>query len=111
LSKTDLINDWRGVVIYPNRQRESQNTKRYQELLDFGRLQRVYLHELENLLETSPTLATVQLIVSEDSQAVARATNLIQRVRQEIDDANQQRELLELKVFIIGFQRHNKLEQ
>jgi predicted transposase/invertase (TIGR01784 family) len=47
LSKTDLNNDWRGVVIYPNRRVESRNQERYQELLTSGRVSRIYLDELE----------------------------------------------------------------
>ena len=112
LSKTELSGDWRGAVIYPNRQVESQTTRRYQELLDSGRVQRVYLDELESLPTTSPGLATVQLIVSEASQAVAKANDLIQRVREEIPDASQQRELLELieRVLIYKLPRLSRQE-
>jgi predicted transposase YdaD len=56
----------------------------------------VKIEELGNLSATSPGLATVQLILSEDSQAVEKAQDLIQRVRGEIPDASQQRELLQL---------------
>ena len=34
LDKTDLTNDWRGVVVYPTRSVESTQTSRYQELLE-----------------------------------------------------------------------------
>ena len=33
LNKTDLINDWRGVVLYPSRNIDPGETPRYQELL------------------------------------------------------------------------------
>ena len=112
LSKTDLTSNWRGVVIYPNRQVESQDRERYQELLDSGRVQRLYLNELADLSVKSPGLETVQLIVSDDNQAVEKATDLIQRVQQEVTDAKQQRELLQLieTVLIYKLPRLNRQE-
>ncbi|WP_149977126.1 Rpn family recombination-promoting nuclease/putative transposase, partial [Microcystis aeruginosa] len=34
LSKTDLTNDWRGVIVYPNPQVETNQIQRYRELLN-----------------------------------------------------------------------------
>ena len=112
LSKTDLPNNWRGVVIYPNRRVESQVTERYQELLDFGRVYRIYLEELDDTLLQSPGLATLQLIVSDETQAIPKATDLIQRTRQEITDSKQQKQLLELieTILIYKLPRINRQE-
>ncbi len=62
LSKTDLTNDWRGVIVYPNPQVETDKVQRYRELLNSERVRRIYLNELENTPQTSIGLATVQLI-------------------------------------------------
>ena len=57
LSKNSLQSDWKGVIIYPNRQVDSSNTQHYQELLNSQRIQRIYINELE----TSDTSLSVLL--------------------------------------------------
>ncbi|GBF82496.1 Rpn family recombination-promoting nuclease/putative transposase [Aphanothece sacrum] len=112
LSKTPLTADWKGVIIYPSRQVESYNSQRYQELLNSQRVERIYLNELENRPQTSVGLAIIELIVSEENQAIDIATPLIEQVRQEITDEQQQKELLELleTVLIYKLPRINRQE-
>lgn len=96
LSKTTLENDWRGVVIYPSRQVESSNIKRYRELLESGRIKQVYLDELGDLTNNPLGIATIQLIVSQDQEAISATRQLVQRVKQELTDPQNQAELLQL---------------
>ncbi len=96
LSKTSLQSDWKGVIIYPNRQIDSSNTQRYQELLNYQRIQRIYLNELEASDTKSLGIAIIELIVSKETEAVEVAKPIIQKVRQEMINQQQQRELLEL---------------
>jgi predicted transposase/invertase (TIGR01784 family) len=95
LSKTDLNNDWRGVVIYPNRRVESRNQERYQDLLTSGRVSRIYLDELENSNPESLGIATIKLIIAQESQAIATARELIERVRSQIPQPQNLLQLIE----------------
>ncbi|EAZ88498.1 hypothetical protein CY0110_15290 [Crocosphaera chwakensis CCY0110] len=96
LSKTNLTNDWHGVIIYPNRQVETDNIQRYQDMLTSGRVIRLYLDELENLNQTSVGLTTVQLITLPKGEAIDATRQLIQRVRNELTPDQKPEELLQL---------------
>ncbi|NEO75988.1 Rpn family recombination-promoting nuclease/putative transposase [Moorena sp. SIO4G3] len=96
LDQTELSNDWRGVVIYPSRNVENQDTQQYQELLDSPRVSRIYLDELAEISAPSVGIATVQLIVTEQEAAIALAQDLIQRTTEEIENERQRTEFLEL---------------
>jgi predicted transposase/invertase (TIGR01784 family) len=96
LSKTDLTNDWRGVIVYPNPQVETNQVQRYRELLNSERVRRIYLNELENIPQTSIGLATVQLITLSKAKAIDSTRKLIQRVRQELTPDQKPQELLQL---------------
>jgi predicted transposase/invertase (TIGR01784 family) len=96
LSKTDLTNDWRGVIVYPNPQVETDKVQRYRELLNSERVRRIYLNELENIPQTSIGLATVQLITLSKAKAVDSTRKLIQRVREELTPDQKPQELLQL---------------
>jgi len=96
LSKTDLTNDWRGVIVYPNPQVETNQVQRYRELLNSERVRRIYLNELENIPQTSIGLATVQLITLSKAKAIDSTRKLIQRVREELTPDQKPQELLQL---------------
>lgn len=100
LDKTELTNDWRGVVIYPTRTTESTETVRYRELLIPSRVRRIYLDELR-ATEQSLGIETVKLVIEPEETAAAKARELISQARQEIADAAQERELIELIETII----------
>ena len=73
------LDNWAGVVIYPTRSVEQSCTKTVQELLDSGRIKRVYLDELGRI-ETLPTgLGLMVLTTLEDEEAKSEARGLIQR--------------------------------
>ena len=77
LDKTELTNNWRGVVVYPSRSIDVGETERYSELLTSGRVTRVYLDELDSAAEQSIGLGTVKLVVEPESSAVTKARELI----------------------------------
>lgn len=62
LDKTELINNWRGVVIYPNRSVDTGDSERYTELLNSQRVTRVYLDELSSIEASSIGIETVKVI-------------------------------------------------
>ncbi len=96
LSQTELTNDWRGVIIYPNRRVDTDNIQRYRDMFTSGRVTRLYLDELENLNQTSIGLATVQLITLPETEAIDVTRQLIQRVRNELTPDQKPEELLQL---------------
>lgn len=96
LDKTELTNDWRGVVVYPARTVDTGETRRYRELLNSGRVSRIYLDELREASEQSLGIAVVQLVIADEEAAIARARALIDRTRLEIADETQEQEFLKL---------------
>ncbi|MEY3866666.1 MAG: hypothetical protein RLZZ338_557 [Cyanobacteriota bacterium] len=102
LDQTQLKNDWRGVVIYPTKSVESYQTGRYQELLNLPRVRRVYLDEFD-VTEPSIGLETIKLVIESEETAVTKAKALIGQVREEMTDATQQRDMIQLIETIIVY--------
>ncbi len=94
LHQSELSNNWQGVVIYPNRQIESQEISRYRELLKTERVRRFYLDELSKI--ESVGIKTLKLIVEPETEAIEQGRQLIEQVRQQLTDARQQQEILQL---------------
>ncbi|NJL65629.1 MAG: Rpn family recombination-promoting nuclease/putative transposase [Methylacidiphilales bacterium] len=103
LHKTELTNNWRGVVVYPNRNTDTGETERYTELLTSGRVTCIYLDELDSPASPSIAIETVKLVVEPESSAVTKARELIDRTKQQIDSEIAQREFLELIETIIVY--------
>ncbi|MFB2891513.1 Rpn family recombination-promoting nuclease/putative transposase [Aerosakkonemataceae cyanobacterium BLCC-F50] len=94
LRQNPAVNLWRVVVIYPNRSVEADDLATYQELIESQRVRRIYLNELGET--TSLGIGIVQLIVEREETAIERARRLILQTREEIEDADTTREILEL---------------
>ncbi|NJL60693.1 MAG: Rpn family recombination-promoting nuclease/putative transposase [Methylacidiphilales bacterium] len=103
LHKTQLTNNWRGVIVYPSRNIDTGETDRYIELLTSGRVTRIYLDELESPTSTSIAIETVKLVVEAESKAVTKARELINLAKQQIESEKTQREFLELIETIIVY--------
>ncbi|MEH1832063.1 MAG: Rpn family recombination-promoting nuclease/putative transposase [Nostoc sp.] len=96
LDKTELTNNWRGVVIFPNRSVDTGDTERYAELLNSQRLTRVYLDELSLIEASSIGIETVKLIIEPESTATTRAIEIVNSARQQILDVATIREIIQL---------------
>ena len=94
LTQASLSSDWRGVVIYPHPQIESEYIDNYRELFDSGRVERIYLNELE--LSESIGINTILLVTAETTQAIEIAKPLIERVTQQVNNGKIKAEILEL---------------
>lgn len=103
LDKTELTNNWRGVVVYPSRNIDVGETQRYIELLTSGRVTRIYLDELDSTPSPSIAIGTVKLVVEPESSAVTKAKELINLAKQQIASEITQREFLELIETIIVY--------
>ncbi|NJM23145.1 MAG: Rpn family recombination-promoting nuclease/putative transposase [Richelia sp. RM1_1_1] len=99
--KTQLTNNWRGVVVYPSRNIDTGETERYVELVTSGRITRIYLDELDSPASPSIAIGTVKLVVEPESSALTKARELIDFAKQQIDSEITQREFLELIETII----------
>ncbi|GBF79155.1 Rpn family recombination-promoting nuclease/putative transposase [Aphanothece sacrum] len=96
LSKSELRNNWYGVIICPHRGVDMGETSRYEELLNSGRVSRFYLNELVNQGQSSVGLATIQLVIEDENKAIEQGRELIERVRQEFENEQKREELLKL---------------
>jgi predicted transposase/invertase (TIGR01784 family) len=96
LDKTELTNNWCGVVIFPNRNVDTGATERYTELLNSPRVTRIYLDELTAISASSIGISTVKLIIEPETTAITKAVEIVNNARQQIIDAAQQREIIQL---------------
>ncbi len=96
LDKTELTNNWRGVVIFPNRSVDTGDTERYTELLNSQRVTRVYLNELSSIETSSIGIETVKLIIEPESTATTKALEIVNSVRQQIPDVATTKEIIQL---------------
>ncbi len=108
LDKTELINDWRAVAIYPTRSVEPSNQVRYRALLSSEQVRRIYLDELGSTPQQSIGIETVKLVIEPEQSAGTKARELIDQARQQIADAVQERELIELIETILIYKLPNK---
>jgi predicted transposase/invertase (TIGR01784 family) len=103
LDKTQLRNNWRGVVVYPTPSIDTGETERYIELLNSQRVRRIYLDELSTTPQPSIGIGTVQLVVEPEETAGTKARALIDQARLEIADEAAQQELIQLIERIISY--------
>jgi len=85
-----------GVVLFGSRALEPAELAPYQPLLDAGVIRRFYLDEMSELAHAPLGLSILYLLRQAESQAPARARELILRTKQEIQDAALQHDLVEL---------------
>jgi predicted transposase/invertase (TIGR01784 family) len=73
--------DWRAVVIYPSRSIEQSRTNTVREMLNSGRIVRVYLDELGEIDELPIGVGLMVLTTIEGDAATAQAKSLIERAQ------------------------------
>jgi hypothetical protein len=84
------------VIIVALSRVESSNIQRYQDLLTSGRVNRIYLDELENINQNSLGIATIQLIIAKENRAIETARELIERVRTQLPQPQNLLQLIEM---------------
>jgi predicted transposase/invertase (TIGR01784 family) len=73
--------DWRGLVVFGNRQQERGQNQGIEEWIASGRIQRVYLEELPDFPETSLDVAVLKLAVTKEVDVLEKARDLVTVVR------------------------------
>jgi predicted transposase/invertase (TIGR01784 family) len=91
----NLYDDWYGVVIFPSRTLEPENTLLHRSLLDGPQVQRIYLDELGEPSQQPIGIHLMQLTIAEETMA-EQARGLIARVEREESDIGVRREIIEL---------------
>jgi predicted transposase/invertase (TIGR01784 family) len=100
-------NNWRAVVIYSGQSVDIGDRRHYQDFFTSQRVSAVYLNELSEATKQSIGVGTLRLVILPESTVVEQAKNLIDRVRQEIANQLQQRELLQLIETILFYKLPN----
>jgi predicted transposase YdaD len=77
----ERFTNWQAVVIYPTRSIEQSRTEIVQEMLDRGRIMRVYLDELGEVKELATGLGLMVLTTLEGEKAKSEARGLIDRAQ------------------------------
>ncbi|PSB22346.1 hypothetical protein C7B76_04330 [filamentous cyanobacterium CCP2] len=103
LSQHSDTHDWQGVVIYPDRSLEPQESKLFQELLNSAKVQRIYLNELGEMTGLPLGIGIVQLIIAPEATAAEQARQLIARSQQEGVAGVSSQDLIELIETIIVY--------
>jgi len=83
LHQNNPIHPWQALIIYPTRKTETKKTQHYAELLQTKRIKRIYLDELADRAYSSEKigLQLVQLIVTEEHQALKKVQNILQQIK------------------------------
>ncbi|WP_026101851.1 Rpn family recombination-promoting nuclease/putative transposase [Geminocystis herdmanii] len=89
-------NDWQGVALFSTRKLDAGLPRQYQSLFDNGQIKIFYLDELEISETSSIELEIISLIVGKDSEAIPKAKKAVTKSQEIIDNANEQRKILEL---------------
>ncbi len=85
-------NDWSAIVLYPSSSTDAGNIKHYREFFDSGRIRRIYLNQLSGgVFENSLAVKTVKLIVAPESKTIEQARELVERVRLQGDQLQQEK--------------------
>ena len=86
--------DWQAIALFPKQSLDvSKLTTYQQELIDSGRIKRIYLDELPS---GSIGMGLIELIVSQEAQAPELVKTLMARTKTEIDNDSEKQGIIEL---------------
>lgn len=91
-----LYDDWYGVVIFPSRSLEPENTQIHRSLLNGPQVQRLYLDELGEPNQQPVGISLIQLMITPEQQMVERSRQLLERVQQEDIGTLSRKEIIEV---------------
>lgn len=96
LRQNKPANDWRAVVLYPNQNVDIADRKHYQEFFASERVKCIYLNQLEATADRPLGIGIVKLAIAPSTTTVELARQLVSRVRQNVTNDLQQRQLVQL---------------
>ena len=80
-----VYDDWYGVIIFPSRSLEPENTAIHRSLLNGDQVQRVYIDELGDPSGQSVGVGLMQLTIAPEESAVKQARELLERVQGQVE--------------------------
>jgi predicted transposase/invertase (TIGR01784 family) len=83
LDQHPTTHDWQGILIYPDRRLEPDDTRLHQVLLDSPKVRRVYLNEFSEAASLPLSLGLVKLVIEPEDTAPEQARQLVERSRHE----------------------------
>ena len=94
LNQFKPVQDWQGVALFAKRSLDVGELTAYQqELINSGRIKRIYLDELP---PGSIGMGLIELIVSKEAQALELVKTLMARTKTEIDNDREKQGIIEL---------------
>jgi predicted transposase/invertase (TIGR01784 family) len=81
----DEFRDWRALVIYPSRSTEQSRLETVQDLIDSGRITRIYLDELAETEDSSVGIRLMLLTTLSQQQLVETAKTIIAQTQDSPD--------------------------
>ena len=94
LNQFKPVQDWQAVALFPKRSLDVGELTAYQqELINSGRIKRIYLDELP---PGSIGMGLIELIVSKEAQALELVKTLMARTKTEIDNDREKQGIIEL---------------
>jgi predicted transposase/invertase (TIGR01784 family) len=98
-------NDWRAVVIFPNRNVEPENSLHYRALLSCNQVERIYLDEVDEE-GASMSLGILKLVVEPEITAAEKARRLLEQARSEPREPLR-RDMIELIETVVSYKFSN----
>ncbi len=95
--------DWATVIIYPSRNVEQAETRPYRSLLNGDQVYRIYLDELGNIRQLTPSIALMVLTTLPETQAPEEARHLLSQVESESVETTQTGAIIELVTTIMVY--------
>ncbi|HEY9616913.1 MAG TPA: Rpn family recombination-promoting nuclease/putative transposase [Microcoleaceae cyanobacterium] len=91
-----LYDDWYGVLIFPDRNLEPENTTIHRSLLNGSQVKRIYLNELGDPSQQPIGISLMQLTIAPQEAAIVQARQLIERTEEETTDTLTKNEIIEI---------------
>jgi predicted transposase/invertase (TIGR01784 family) len=94
LNQFKPVQDWQAVALFGKRSLDVGELTAYQqELIDSGRIKRIYLDELPS---GSIGMGLIELIVSQEAQAQKLVKTLLERTKTEVENDSEKQGIIEL---------------
>jgi len=112
LQQYQVTQDWQGVVFWQTRRLDKGVQIGYQALLRTGKLQIIYLDELDFTENKGIGIEIIKLIVAEEETAKKQVNQLFPLIEQQIQSETKKKDMIELleKIIVYKFENYTREE-
>ena len=96
LDENDPQQEWDAVAIFPTRTEEPKHLRPYEDLLQSGRVKRIYLEDITSAADPPVGLGVLQLLFASLKQAQELAPRIVKKASAEMADSELQGKVIEL---------------